>query len=46
MMIFFPLLFWGLAAHSLRQSEAEYEKEIELLKWQLSELEKAGRTVE
>jgi hypothetical protein len=46
MMIFFSLIFWGLAAHSLRQSEAEYEKEIKLLKWQLSELEKIGRRVE
>lgn len=40
LMIFFSLFFWGLAAHSLRQSEIEYEKEIKILKWKLSEVEK------
>ena len=41
--MFFAVFFWGLAAYSLHQSDAEQKEEIRILKWKLSELEQLVR---
>lgn len=39
-MLLMAMMFWGLAAYSLQETESESKKEIDLLKCKLAELEK------
>lgn len=39
-MALMALMFWGLAAHSLKEAEEKNNKDIDYLKWKLAEYEK------